>query len=716
MTKQQFTLALIGNPNVGKTTVFNALTGSRQRVGNWSGVTVEKKEGFYQDDGCEVTVIDLPGIYSLSASTEDEKISRNYILHQHPDLLVNVVDAANLERNLYLTVQLIEMKVPFILVLTMLDIARSNQIQLDLDHLRRHLDCQVMPFRQNDPDAELHLKQLVAQACRKPQISALTVKLDDYTEHILEHLPGKVPISPMYAQYNERWVYLKLLEQDQEFSRELADAEKTVVEQSIKAIEKHRGEPCRNTITDDRYGFVHGLVVDVVKRRDRWRQTFSDKVDKVVLNSWLGLPIFLGIMFLVFSLTIKASQPLVKWIIIAADWLLVQQLSLLLSHLATPNWLTEFLSQGIGGGIGTVLSFTPPIFFIYVCLGWLEDSGYMSRAAFVADKLMRRIGLPGKAFIPLLVGFGCTVPAIMATRALDNRRDRIMASLLTPFMSCGAKLPVYTYLSLMFFPEKANLVVFSLYLIGIALALLSGLLLKKTVFRTKTAEFVMELPAYHLPTLNGVLIHTWHRLKDFILRAGKTILLVIALMYLLQMITVPTLSHQTARQPDSSESMPVTQLLGKVITPVFAPLGITSRNWEAAVALINGLFAKEAIVGSLQSLYPETANTPDQTISIREHFGNARTAFAYLLFILLYSPCLAALTLLWKEHGRIWLIVSFVYMNWLAWAIAVLYYQISGFMANPASALITIGLIVLSGGVMYLMLNLVGRMRKHVLS
>ncbi|MFO7660637.1 MAG: ferrous iron transport protein B [Candidatus Cloacimonadaceae bacterium] len=708
MNKADFSIALIGNPNVGKTTVFNILTGSRQTVGNWPGVTVEHKEGRYSFQNKEFQVIDLPGIYSLAATTLDEKVTRNYILQNKPDLLVNVVDASNLERNLYLTLQLLEMKVPLLVVLTMLDIAEQNRVRIELEHLQRHLGCSVVPMQLFRKQAENTLREEILKAASEKSLPDTNISYDEVVEDALVKMQFNLDYAKFASVPDTRWLTIKLLEQDEAYLAKLSEEEKSVLDKVVRAIEKHRGQEIRNVIADDRYAIIHGLSLDVIKRRSGWQQTFSDKIDTLVLSSWLGLPLFFFVMFIVFSLTIKASQPLVKLINAALGWLFIGKFADVLNSLSAPLWLTDFLSNGIGGGLVVIASFIPPILFIFISLAWLEDSGYMARAAFVADKFMRRIGLPGKAFIPLLVGFGCTVPAIMATRTLENKRDRIMTSLLTPFMSCGAKLPVYTFLAMIFFPKSANIVVFGLYMIGIVLAMLTGLLLKKTLFKSKPADFVMELPAYHLPTLNGIMMHAWHRLKDFILRAGKTILLVIVAVHILQMITIPVKSNSLTDQTASAERISLLEIAGKAITPVFQPFGIAKDNWQASVALLSGLLAKEAIVGSLQSLY-ETETGESIQDEVRQRFGSGSSGFAYLLFILLYSPCAAALTMLWKEHGKGWMTFAFVFLTLQAWLIATLFYQITQFGQNPARAGFWFAVITVVFIVQYIILFIRGK-------
>ncbi len=708
MNKADFSIALIGNPNVGKTTVFNILTGSRQTVGNWPGVTVEHKSGRYSFHDQEFQVIDLPGIYSLSAVTLDEKVTRNYILQNKPDLLVNVVDASNLERNLYLTLQLLEMKVPVLVVLTMLDIAEQNQVRIGIEHLQSHLGCEVMALQLFRKESENRLREAIHQAASEKSLPDTNISYDEVVEDALLRLQFNLD----YEKYGEipdkRWLTIKLLEQDEAYLAKLTADEKSVLDKVVKAIEKHRGQQIRNVIADDRYGVIHGLCRDVIKRRSGLRETLSDRIDTLVLSSWLGLPLFFFVMFIVFSLTIKASQPLVGLINQGLGWLFIDKFTGLLNLLSAPDWLTDFMTGGIGGGLVTIASFIPPIFFIFVSLAWLEDSGYMARGAFVADKFMRRIGLPGKAFIPLLVGFGCTVPAIMATRTLENKRDRVMTSLLTPFMSCGAKLPVYTFLAMIFFPKNANLVVFGLYMTGILLAMLTGLLLRKTLFKSQPADFVMELPAYHLPTLNGIMMHAWHRLKDFILRAGKTILTVIVVVYVLQMITIPVKAKTAAAEPEKRELISLMEIAGKAITPAFQPLGIAKDNWQASVALLSGLFAKEAIVGSLQTLYV-TEESNNLQNEIRSRFGDSVAGFAYLLFILLYSPCAAALTMLWKEHGKGWMAFAFGFLTLQAWMVAVLFYQVMQIGFNPQRSVFWFAVITIVFILQYHILSVKGK-------
>ena len=702
MSKNNPVIALAGNPNVGKTTLFNALTGSHQSVGNWPGVTVEHKQGYFLFKGKRYEVIDLPGIYSLAATSPDEQVARDYLLQKKPDLVINIVDASNLERNLYLTVQLMELGAPLLILLSMVDIAERNELRVEHEHLAEHLGVDVIPVSMAGRFDAHPLLYLLESRLDKSQTPA-TVRYDEVVEKSMAAIAAIVfdparesGYPPAWDELPRHWLLLRLLERDPAFTGQLPPEGRQALEKVTLGVEKHRRQDVAAVLADDRYGFIRGLVKDVVKRKPHQPQTISDRIDRFALSGFWGGPIFLLVMFLVFMLSVRASAPLISLIDSGLNWLLVDQWGTLLRSLGLPKWFVFLFSDALGGGIATIGTFIPPIFFIFLSLSFLEDSGYMARAAFIADKFMRRVGLPGKAFIPLIVGFGCTVPAIMATRTLESKRDRVFASLLTPFMSCGAKLPVYTYLALIFFPRRAHLVVFGLYVFGIVMGLLFALALKKTLFKTQPGNFVMELPHYHLPTLNAMLMHTWHRLKDFILRAGKTILLVIVLVNILQVLQVPDPFH-------GGQSISILELAGRLLAPLLAPLGLGSSNWQASVALVSGLFAKEAIVGSLSGLYAGDA-------AIRAAFGGTASAIAYLIFILLYSPCAATLAILFREHGRRWMLLAFFYLTALAWIVATVAYQVLAF--NPRSWL-WLGISLLLGAALYLSMKFIGN--KHAL-
>jgi len=479
----KYKIALVGNPNCGKTTLFNSLTGSKQYVGNWPGVTVERKVGHYNYKDAEFEVVDLPGIYSFSAHSLDEKVSREFILYENPDLIINIVDGSNLERNLYLTSQILEIKRPFIVALNMLDIAKKKGIKIELDHLEKHLDSKIVPIVAAKNIGIDSLLEQIYNSVKSPSISSTKIEYDSYVENYISEVENEVQKLDNINNFNTRWLAIKLLENDELALKVCGNKISSLKKSKIK-IEKHTGFESDIVIADGKYGFIHGLAKDVTKSNNLKRKEISDKIDKIVLSKFLGLPIFIFIMYSVFIITVNLGNPFIGFFDKFMGTIFVDGFSQLLTKLHVPNFLNLLLSNGVGGGIQTVSTFIPPIFFIFMLLAILEDSGYMSRAAFIMDKYMRFIGLPGKAFIPLIVGFGCTVPAIMASRTLENENDRILTILINPFVSCGARLPVYALLGSVFFGAKAGLIIFSLYFIGILVAVLSGFLFKKTFFQT----------------------------------------------------------------------------------------------------------------------------------------------------------------------------------------------------------------------------------------
>lgn len=729
--------------------MFNALTGSTQRVGNWPGVTVEHKEGNFTFADENIQVIDLPGIYSFSAFSLDEKVSREFILRQKPDLVVNIIDATNLERNLYLTTQLLEMKIPVVVALNMMDIARQRRIKIEVEHLTKHLDCPVVPLIANKKTGLEELKNEIINIAKNHHLSSTKVQYDSVVEDAIEKLMQKTAKISENEAVDNRWLAIKLLESDELATEMTGNNFTELISFEADKIEKHVGDEVDIVVADGRYGFIHGLAKDVVHRNDQIKKTVSDNIDKVILNRFLGIPIFLGVMYLVFMLTINFGGAFIDFFDIFFGTIFVDGLGNLLSSIGLPEWMITLLAGGIGGGIQTVATFIPPIFFMFLCLSILEDSGYMSRAAFVMDRLMRFIGLPGKSFIPMLVGFGCNVPAIMATRTLENNRDRILTILINPFMSCGARLPVYVLFATVFFPQQGGLIVFTIYLTGIFLAIITGLLFKKTILKGETSTFVMELPPYHIPTFNGIMMHTWQRLKSFILRAGKVIIIVVIVLSFLNSIG----TDGSFGNEDSNNS--VLSSIGKAITPIFHPMGISKENWPATVGLFTGIFAKEAVVGTLDNLYTnlsdeapeeeetfdfwsgiveafqsigegiggvgETASNPlgvaieddlanyetqseEQEVAVqtfsemRKRFGSKSAAFAYLLFILIYVPCVAAIATVYRETNLSWTLFSAIYLTVLAWLISTIFFQATQFVMNPTTSmfwlLICFGIII----------------------
>ncbi len=758
-----FIIGVAGNPNCGKTTMFNALTGAKQRVGNWPGVTVDRKVGNYRHGGKEVEVVDLPGIYSLAATSVDEEVARDYILSGEPDLIVNIVDVSNLERNLYLTSQLLEMKIPMVVALNMMDIAKSRNIEIDVPGLSEKLGCPVIPVVASKNEGIETLKSAINKASKEKSISATQIV---YPLEIQEAVKELIPVVEEAIQGKKadaNWVAVKLLEGDRLASRMVGNYTDEIAEHHRKDIENKLGEEPDIVVADTRYGFINDLTKDIVKKPSQVKKTTSDKIDRVVLNRVLGIPIFLVAMYLMFMFTINLGGAFIDFFDIFAGTIFVDGFGELLGSVGTPEWLVTILAGGVGGAIQTMATFIPPIGCMFLCLAFLEDSGYMARAAFVMDRFMRFIGLPGKSFIPMLVGFGCNVPAIMATRTLENQRDRTLTIMMNPFMSCGARLPVYALFAAAFFPVGGQNLVFGLYLIGIGFAVLTGLILKNTLLRGNITPFVMELPPYHMPTLKGILLRTWDRLKAFMFRAGRILVpVIVVLSFMNSMGTDGTFGNE-----DSEKS--VLANIGKSITPVFTTMGVANDNWPATVGIFTGLFAKEAVVGTLDSLYSQIdasaaggeeeeeafdfwggivesfatipanladmagtfldplvgvsvgdigsieAASEEQEVSVGT-FGSMATlfagkigAFAYLLFVLLYFPCAAAIAAVYRETNLKWTAFAGAWTTGLAYMASTIFYQLATFGQHPVSSLIWVGIEVSFFAIIFIIMRYLGQ-------
>ncbi len=734
------TIGLSGNPNCGKTTLFNDLTGAKQKVGNWPGVTVERKVGSYSHLNKDVEVVDLPGTYSLSATSLDEQIARDYVISGKPDLIVNIVDASNIERNLYLTVQLLEMKVPVVVALNMMDIVKQRRIKIHVKQLENFLGCPVVPTVANKNKGIDQLKDAINTAAVDKKISPVAVEYPAEIEKAIANLIPLVEKDASQRSIDARWLAVKLLEGDEMAIDMAGNMVKPFLIEANKEIKANLGDDSDIMVADSRYGFIHGIYRDAVQKKLEVGRTVSDAIDTVLLNRAVGIPFFLFAMYITFMITINIGGCFIDFFDIFFGTIFVDGFGKLLSALHFPEWLITFLASGMGGGIQTMSTFIPPIGFMFLCLSILKDSGYMARAAFVMDRFMRYIGLPGKSFVPMLVGFGCNVPAIMATRTLDNERDRTLTIMMNPFMSCGARLPVYALFAAAFFPHSGSTLVFALYLTGIALAIMTGLILKSTVLRGETSHFIMELPPYHRPTFRGVIIHTYDRLKQFMFRAGKILMpIFIILAFLNSMGTDGTFGHE-----DSKNS--VLSAAGRSITPIFKPMGLTQENWPATVGIFTGIFAKEAVVGTLDALYNTmgeaeegeseeenfsfwggigeallsipaafselggTVTDPlgvgidddlsdigavaeDQEVSTStfgamiKRFDGRIGAIAYLLFVLIYYPCLAAIAAIYRETNLKWTIFIGTYLTLLAWAAATLFYQLATFGRHPGESL-----------------------------
>ncbi|HNX22424.1 MAG TPA: ferrous iron transport protein B [Spirochaetota bacterium] len=717
------TIAITGNPNCGKTTIFNALTGSNQKIGNWPGVTVEKIEGVMNYNGSEFRIVDLPGIYSLSAFSEDERVSRDYLLSREADLVINILDAANIERNLYLTTQLIELKIPMIIILNRMDMAEKQNKIIDTSILSAQLGCCVIESTAIHKNNTVMLKNRLSGLIGKVKDTSRKVEYPNEIEEIVRLWSDKLKDLSREIKADERWISLKLLEKDP-LIKEMVLSRTSLTEDEINLrisnVETLLHESADILVADYRYGFIQGVVRKVVVKKSD-RKEITDIIDRIVLNRIVAVPVFLATMYFVFWITLFIGGALIEFFDTVSGALFVDGTRNILVYFNAPAWLITVIANGAGAGIQAVSSFIPIIFSMFFMLAILEDSGYMARAAFVMDRIMRVIGLPGKSFVPLMIGFGCSVPAVMAARTLEEKKDRIITVFITPFMTCGARLSVYVLFTAAFFQNNSGIIVLSLYMAGIILAVLTGILMKKTIFPGEPSFFVMELPIYNLPRFKHIILHTWIRLKLFLFSAGKVIVGAVMILSFFNSLGV----DGTFENQNTERSMLTN--LGKSITPVFGPMGITGENWPASVAIFSGPFAKEAIVGTLNSLYTqidESANAGVGRESIgnkikagfssvpvnlkksfrglgdplgidntevvqqseynksgmfdkmRGNFGNSFSAYAYLLFILIYFPCIATVSAVYRESGLFIASAQVIYMTLLAWIVSVLFFQL----------------------------------------
>ncbi len=667
---KKIVLALAGNPNSGKTTVFNALTGARQHVGNWPGVTVEKKEGQFQSGEYTVQVVDLPGTYSLSAYAEDEAVARNYLLFQKPDVVVNIVDATNLERNLYLTVQLLELGANVVVALNMSDELGARQMEINVGELSRLLAVPVVPTVATRNQGMKELVAMALKAAGEKEILPLRLNYGEEMEKELAVLEKEILASPDLAEkYAPRWLAVKVLEGDEFILKELQRHQRLAPllnrrHEAVKKLEAVWGEDMESLLADRRYGFIGGLAREVVIRRRsaEERLSISDKIDRVVTNRYLGIPIFLLAMWAMFQFTFKLGDPLIGWTEELFEWL-GEVLGSLLAALGAGELISSLVGDGIIAGVGAVLVFIPPIFLLFFAISLLEDSGYMARAAYIVDRFMHALGLHGKSFIPLLIGFGCNTPAIMATRTLENKNDRIITILINPLMSCAARLPVYVLFAGAFFGARQGMVIFSLYLLGIVLAILMGVLFKRFLFKGESSHFVLELPPYRMPTLKSTLLHMWERGSAFVRKAGTIIVAVVILVWVLS-------SLPAGVEYASQES--ILGRIGSFVAPVFKPAGF--GTWEAAAALIFGILAKEVVVGTLGVVYG--MGEAGLSSAIAQHW-TPLSAYAFMVMTLIYIPCIASIAAIKRETNSWgWMSFAVGYSLVLGWLMAVLVYQV----------------------------------------
>lgn len=660
------TLAIIGNPNSGKTTLFNRLTGSNQHVGNWPGVTVDRKTGHITYNGKKTDVVDLPGIYSLSPYTQEEIIAREFVLSDELDGILNIVDATNLERNLYLTMQLIGLGLPMVVALNFIDDVESQDIHIDCDKLQERLGVPVYPISARRGVGMDALLAAVTGEMQPPThqpayLHGVGAAIRRGAE-ILEQTDIRACSRPFYAA--------KLLEDDPQIVShvQLSLEQRQEMDDLADALSAHDiGHDHEMMFADAVYDYIEGVVHDSVHKPVHPKLTPTERIDKVVINKWLAVPIFIAIMALMFWTTFGPIGEGLKGVL---ETLIQGKLSPWLESTllaaGASDWVIGLVCDGIIGGVGGVVSFLPQIVILFFFLSMLEDTGYLARIAFIMDTLLRRIGLSGKSFVPMLMGFGCTTPAVMAARTMENEKDRRMTIMLTPFMSCGAKLPVYSLVASAIFGANAGLVVISLYVFGILMSIFAGFVLKKTVFRDVSSGFVLELPPYRLPTFKGTVRGMWDKARDFITKAGTVIFLMSIVIWVLQNFT-PTFA--VAASPETS----ILGVFGRFIAPIFAPLGF--GEWQASVSLLTGLVAKEAVVSTMSVLYGVSASA-DLSAILSSIFSPV-AAYAFLVFILLYMPCMSAFATIKRELGGWrWALSAAAFQTCLAWLTAFVVYHV----------------------------------------
>ena len=732
--------ALVGNPNCGKTTVFNALTGDNQHVGNWSGVTVEKRSGHYEYKGMAIEVIDLPGTYFLDVCNHqvaiDEYIARNFILSHATKWIVNIVDVSNIERNLYLTSQLLDVGLSVVVVLNRIDIAANKGIHINVSALSKQLGCPVHCVIGNKEKGIKDLKESLHNYFKNGLSIAKPLSLNNEIEAAINGLYPKI-CQLVSDKTTVRWTTIKLLEGEADQLQMITKSLQSTVQSSRIKLEQQFDADIDIIVADGRYTAISQIMEAIVINRDLIRHGFSERIDRILLHRLLGLPIFFGVMYLMFMFSVKIGSAFMDFFNILSGTLFVEGISHLLEQIDAPSWLIVLLANSVGGSIQTISTFIPVIVFLFLFLFLLEDSGYMVRAAFIMDRLMCALGLPGRAFVPMLVGFGCNVPAIMATRTLESQQDKILTIAMVPFMSCGARLSVYALFTTTFFPHTGQNVVFILYIIGILAAVLTGFLLKKFLFNGNVSPFIMELPDYHIPSPKQALMVTWDHLKRFLLRTGKIIIIVVVILNTLNSLgTDGSFGNQNTQ-------FSVLSKIGQVLTHIFAPMGMTHDNWPAAVGLFTGILAKEAVVGTLHSIYTSIANNeangmidedppfdliagvysalatiPENLVGLtsvtiedpwrisfsdfndlammeeihtngvmQRFFLSDSAVIAYLLMILLYTPCVSVLGVIFRESGLGWTCFVAVWTFFLGYSVATVYYQLSLITIQPLSTI-----------------------------
>lgn len=674
--KKTLKFCLAGNPNCGKTTLFNNLTGSTQYVGNWPGVTVEKKEGKLLHNNTQINLLDLPGIYSLSPYSPEEIITRNCLTNESYDLIINIVDSTNIERNLYLTTQLLELGRPIVIALNMIDLLEKRGDKINYKLLEKLLNVPIIPISASKQIGIEHLinscvSQLIGFKKSEPR--------NIYSEDINITLKNIENILlPLEKNLNttKRWAAVKLFEGDHIESKflNLSESQYKKINSYISQIKITKNFDRETIIADQRYKYICRICNEVISRKlPKGSNSISDKIDIIVTNRFLAIPIFLSLILIIFFITFGSIGSYLKE---QTEWLIndcfSNSIESYLTNLGASSWSKSLIVDGIIHGVGAVLSFMPQIIILFTLLSLLEDTGYMARAAFIMDQILRKIGLSGKSFVPMLMGFGCTVPAVLGTRILENKKDKQLTIMLIPFMSCSAKMPVYALFISVFFNKYKPLVIFSIYILGILLSILTAWFFKNTILKGEVSSFVMELPPYRLPHLKSLILHVWERVKDFITKAGTVLLGASIIIWFLQ-------SFNFQMQMISSVQESILYKVGSFISPIFLLCGF--GNWQASVSLITGLVAKESIISTMSVLYG--ASTESHISSALLHTFSPLSAYSFLVFVLLYTPCIAAMSAIKKEMESTRLtIITILYQLFIAWFASAMVYQFGTLISN----------------------------------
>ena len=694
-------IALAGNPNCGKTTLFNALTGSNQFVGNWPGVTVEKKEGKLKNHK-DIIIMDLPGIYSLSPYTLEEVVARNYLITERPDAILNIIDGTNLERNLYLTTQLVELGIPVVAAVNMMDIIEKNGDKLNIANLSKELGCKVIPISALKGTGIMDAAEKAVEVATHQKRMIPQHSFAGCVEHALAHIEEAVLHD--LPEEQQRWYAIKIFERDSKVIEQLNLAEKVAshVEADIKSCEKEMDDDSESIITNERYVYISSIIKDCCTKKNKGGLTLSDKIDKVVTNRWLALPIFAVIMFLVYYVSVSTVGAfLTDWTndTLFGEWI-IPGAQAGLEAIGCADWLTGLLVDGIISGVGAVLGFVPQMLVLFIFLAFLEACGYMARIAFIMDRIFRKFGLSGKSFIPMLIGTGCGVPGIMASRTIENDRDRKMTIMTTTFIPCGAKLPIIALIAGALF-NGATWVAPSAYFVGIAAIICSGIILKKTkMFAGDPAPFVIELPAYHMPTFMNVMRSMWERGWSFIKKAGSIILLSTIFIWFTQSFGFANGGFGMVEDMNDS----ILAALGNVIAPLFTPVGW--GDWKSAVAAITGLVAKENVVGTFGILYGfgEVAEDGAEIWGTLSNSMTAIAAYSFLVFNLLCAPCFAAMGAIKREMNNAkWFWFAIGYQTVLAYVVSLCIYQIGMLITTGTFGIGTVVALILIAGFIYLL-------------